>query len=142
MSRRRILIGVPVLLALLGAAIVLWFLVPGSGSPRTSPTLSPPMIGGTVPADAFQTAHDLVSGIDGKVRAALTPALAAQMPAPGTMARPGTRLDLDARSWNQQGDFASATGRLTSPGRAPERILVGFVHSGGRWRVTITESLR
>jgi hypothetical protein len=96
--------------------------------------------GKPVPAGAAAVARKLVTGTEAEQRAALTPALAAVLPA-GAMFPSGSTISLDSDSWEQSGQYANATGMLTEPGSAPTPVAVGFVENGGAWLVTFEEPL-
>jgi hypothetical protein len=128
-----------VAVALLVAAVVALAVTVGlsAGGSKRRPADSPG--GDPVPPGAAQTAQDLVSGDGRRVRAALTPVLGAQVRDPHAIAPAGSALKLDSGSWSRAGRYASATGLLTSPGRADRRVVVGFVGAENRWQVTVME---
>jgi hypothetical protein len=138
-ARRRVtVVAAAVLVAILAGSIVLWIAARNGPAPTGEPDV---VLGGPVPAQAAQAARDVVSGDDGRMRAALSPALHEVLPGPDAIAPAGSTVELDAGSWYQQGTHAAATGTLTTPGRAPHRVAVGFVSVDDRWRVTVMERL-
>jgi hypothetical protein len=96
--------------------------------------------GKPVPAAAAATARKLVTGTEAEQRSALTPALAAVLPA-GALFPSGSTISLDSDSWEQSGEYANATGVLTEPGSAATPVAIGFVDSGDAWLVTFEEPL-
>jgi hypothetical protein len=96
--------------------------------------------GRPVPAAAAATAQRLVSGTAAEQRAALSPSLAASLPQ-GTLFPAGSTLTLDGDSWHQAGDYANATGNLSEPGASTQSVEIGFINTGGQWRVTFEEPL-
>jgi hypothetical protein len=137
--RRRLVLfaGGIVVLAVLTGLIVYLVVTPGvRGSPKQSSTGTEALP--SVPAGARAAARDLISGDDTRVRAALSPALAAQLTGDGIGAPSGTALTLDPK-WSQRGDHAAASGTLTSPGHPSAKVLIGFVSNDGQWRVTFVE---
>jgi hypothetical protein len=103
--------------------------------------LATPATGGSAPAGALATVRQLASGTSATAqRAALTPELAAQLPA-GRLFPAGTVFAPDAGSWAQSGGYAHLTGLLTVPGQAPSRVEVGLMLRGTQWLVTFEGQL-
>jgi hypothetical protein len=132
---RKSLIAVMALLVIVviaGATVVYGLLARGGTSGAAA------VAGKPVPASAAAAAKRLVSGIEADQRAALSPGLAAVLPA-GAVFPPGSMLDLDSGSWRQSGNYANATGTLSEPGGGTQPVEIGFIRSGGDWLVTFEE---
>jgi hypothetical protein len=122
-------IGVLVIVVITGTLIAYGLLAHGGTSGAAVAAGKP------VPASAAATAKRLVNGSEAEQRGALSPSLAAVLPA-GVLFPPGSMLALDFGSWRQSGSYANATGMLSEPGGGSQPVEIGFVRSGGGWLVT------
>jgi hypothetical protein len=141
--RKYLLIGLAVIAVVaVGVLQLRWHLL-GGGSTATAGRAAYANLyrpGRPVPAAAAATARKLVTGTAAEQRAALSPALAAVLPA-GAMFPPGSTISLGSDSWEQAGQYANVTGELTEPGSAAAPVAIGFVEAGGGWLVTFEEPL-
>ena len=160
---RRLVIGACAAIAVLAVALFIWplrLLSHGAASPVISRAAthspvavalspSPPASssatldlspGEPVPADGAATCQRLVTGTPQEQRAALTPQLAAMLPA-GPLFPSGAMLALDATGWHRSGDYANATGTVRHADGSSQRVEIGLSHHSGSWLVTFEEEL-
>lgn len=140
MLQRRAIVGIAGVVA--AAAVVLvvaWFVSGGLSGADSDATSSPSVAAPPVPEGAAMAARDVVSGDDGRARAALSPALDELISPSSAIAPTGSTLEFEPDSWAQRGNYASAIGQLTEPGQPARRVFIGFVLRDDRWRVTALE---
>lgn len=126
----------------MAAAAILYFRHNSAGRPsgaEAPPATSRERAAGGAPTGAIAAVRQLTTGASAtEQRAALAPALAAELP-PGQPFPAGTSFNPLAGSWAQSGDYAHLTGTLREPGAAPVQVEVGLMLSGGQWLVTFEE---
>jgi hypothetical protein len=106
-------------------------------SPAAAVSYSP---GTALPAAVPAVCARLVAATAAEQRSALTPQLAATLPA-GPMFPAGTSLTMQPDSWHQAGDFANAFGELTEPGQPATQVQIGFaLQASGGWLVDFEEA--
>ena len=88
------------------------------------------------PSDAVKAVADLASRDLVAVRQSV--AAGYQITA-AALAPAGTRIEVQAGTWQQRGENASLRARVMMPGRAPVVELVYLVRQEGRWRVLFTD---